>query len=438
MVYVLVWFPFVQVGCNSNRSSPVSSAVRPESTTTSSPSSILAKGYSTAQLRRELDNRLQKITAAEVSSTGTTFSPLDEEVFMSPVVKEARRRPYIDESLQRLLSLKGQSENRETGQPSSTLQSYSSLELAQAIYDKTKPAYQGAARSQDLVVTPLSIRTRVFAAADAVVALVDSSLLVDNHDGTHTLKTKQFGPTYYICPPDNPEHVLEPFYDQPTAAYCTGFLVSSREGEANLVVTAGHCVLPQLHPLQSVRVVFGYRLEMKAGGYTAVTTIRDEDIFSGRNIVGSRCTVVSNSGRPDCKTCDPDWAIVQLDRAATNHHPARLRQQPVTNGMPLYVIGYPCGLPAKYADGASVADNSDPTYFISPIDTYGGNSGSPLFCADDDSVAGILVSGSPDWQLIDNVCAVSLVCPFTKADCQAESCGGEVANRVTLLSTQIP
>ena len=57
----------------------------------------------------------------------------------------------------------------------------------------------------------------------------------------------------------------------------------------------------------------------------------------------------------------------------------------------VYVIGHPCGLPLKYVPDAEVRENAAASFFVANLDTYGGNSGSPVFNAQNNKVEGILV-----------------------------------------------
>jgi S1-C subfamily serine protease len=80
-------------------------------------------------------------------------------------------------------------------------------------------------------------------------------------------------------------------------------------------------------------------------------------------------------------------------------------------GTKLFVIGHPTGLPQKIADGASVkianaVSYIDPigsiirkaNFFTANLDTYAGNSGSPVFNKRTGKVEGILVQGAEDFR----------------------------------------
>ncbi|OQB98875.1 MAG: hypothetical protein BWX80_03903 [Candidatus Hydrogenedentes bacterium ADurb.Bin101] len=65
------------------------------------------------------------------------------------------------------------------------------------------------------------------------------------------------------------------------------------------------------------------------------------------------------------------------------------------------VIGHPSGLPKKIAFGSEtrVRKNDAQGFFYANLDSYGGNSGSPVFNAEDGFVEGILVRGNTDFVL---------------------------------------
>jgi hypothetical protein len=75
----------------------------------------------------------------------------------------------------------------------------------------------------------------------------------------------------------------------------------------------------------------------------------------------------------------------------------------------------------KWAGGASVRSvSSSRGFFAANLDTFGGNSGSPVFDAVEHTVKGVLVRGDTDYVTRD-VCRVAFVCP-TDTGCQGEEC----------------
>jgi hypothetical protein len=93
------------------------------------------------------------------------------------------------------------------------------------------------------------------------------------------------------------------------------------------------------------------------------------------------------------RDCPGDWVILELERDVEHLPPA----PPLTLGAPLlgtavYTLGYPCGLPLKLADGAQVL-HLDAEGFRADLDTFTGNSGSPVFDAEQHALLGIVIEG---------------------------------------------
>ena len=147
------------------------------------------------------------------------------------------------------------------------------------------------------------------------------------------------------------------------------------------MVTAGHCINNYPFTLANTRFVFGYRL--LASGQVQ-NRIPNSAIYRGVQVLADREAAA-------------DFAVVRLDRNVSPQVPLPIqRSGAVAVNTPLYVIGYPSGLPAKVATGAHViASNAD--FFRANLDTYGGNSGSPVFNATNDKVVGVLVRGAGDY-----------------------------------------
>jgi hypothetical protein len=236
----------------------------------------------------------------------------------------------------------------------------------------------------------------------SVAALFCDNMVIENGDGTSSLRTQPLGQAQNLCP-------QERFFDQPIGAFCTGFLV-----KADMIATAGHCT--NAANVTSIRIVFGFQME---DAHTSVTRIPNSDIYSGKALVGR---VEEASG--------PDWALIQLDRAVTDRPVLRIRRSgAIADNAPVSVIGHPSGLPIKFADGANVRDNTPTGFFVANLDTYGGNSGSPVFGADG-TVEGILVRGEADY-VSSGSCNISKVCPST-------GCRGEDCTRIIELLDGIP
>lgn len=276
--------------------------------------------------------------------------------------------------------------------PLPELKRFRSRELIEYIRQRQRAIYGTDGREE---VFAIAGQKEISRSADSVVTVCRSEDITDNGDGTSTLKTEALGTRYTeLCR-------KERFIDQPVGGQATGFLVAD-----DVIATAGHVVDDTT--VGGTRFVFGFRM---IDATNARTTVPNGEVYSGMSIIDRMCS-----------TSGADWALVRLDRKATGHYVARLRKSgTIADKQGVYVIGHPLDLPLKYAGSANVRDNTPSTHFVANLDTYGGNSGSPVFNADTHEVEGILVRGEADFVYDDDApCQVSLVCPDT--GCRGQDC----------------
>jgi hypothetical protein len=285
------------------------------------------------------------------------------------------------------------------GTRSHELQHVPTAELAKVAQDRQRAIY-GVDNRKDLYQVSLA---KLKKTASSVVGLVKTHDLQRQDDGSYLLATETYRDAYQLCS-------NEPFAAQPIACFCSGFLVAK-----DVIATAGHCVKSQAD-LANVRFVFDFRM---VDADIARTRFGAGDVYAGKTLIGRQ---MASDGS--------DWALVQLDRAVVGRRPAKVRSAgKVKNAQALFVIGHPCGLPQKYAPGANVRDNTPAPFFVANLDTYGGNSGSPVFNAGSGTVEGILVRGENDF-VTNGSCYVSLVCPTT-------GCRGEDVTRATVWAAKV-
>lgn len=239
--------------------------------------------------------------------------------------------------------------------------------------------------------------------AASTCGLINASRLIAQPDGTYTLTPGaylRFG---------LPACEDEPFGDQPTGPYCTGFMVG-----ADLIATAGHC------SLSSVYFVFGF----------AMQDAHSPNLVFNANQVYQMAEVVSNS-----PSGASDHAIVRVDRPITapGARPFTIRREgSIAVGERIGVIGHPSGLPLKLAfgDQTAVRSGASETFFVANLDTYGGNSGSPVINADTGILEGILVRGDTDY-----VNTGSCFRSYLNTDTSGR---GEDCTRITVVKDFIP
>lgn len=158
----------------------------------------------------------------------------------------------------------------------------------------------------------------------AVICREDS--LMDTGNGFFALKVRNYRESFNLCD-------CEPFHHQPVAAgrICTGFLVKD-----DLIATAGHCVNEE--NVTDLRFVFGYKM---SAPLTPATGIPQKNIYSGLKLIHRAYDRGSGS----------DWALVRLDRKVRGQEVAALSKTEISSDKPVYIIGYPVGLPLKYSPG---------------------------------------------------------------------------------------
>jgi hypothetical protein len=181
----------------------------------------------------------------------------------------------------------------------------------------------------------------------------------------------------------------ERFYDQYSVGDCSGFLIG-----LSTLVTAGHCMMTEVDCAKHFWV-FDFKL--------GTTEFSKNNVYSCKKIITQKYIYSDKEVS--------DYAVIELDREVTNRQPLSFRKFGRINfNTPLLVIGHPMGLPMKITDGARVTGMNDIekehpfkswwlklNYFTANLDTYGGNSGSPVFNKDSGDVEGILVKGAEDF-----------------------------------------
>lgn len=171
----------------------------------------------------------------------------------------------------------------------------------------------------------------------------------------------------------------ERFSHQKIAANCSAFLIS-----ADTLVTAGHCI-EKTADCQDHVWVFDY----------ANTSEEKTNFIFSKDQVYHCVKVIARE--KDYTTLN-DFAVIKLDRPVPGRTPFQYRKKgKVADDAVLTVLGYPSGLPLKITTGANMRDNTNPVFFQTNADTYGGNSGSAVVDSRTAIVEGVLVRGDEDY-----------------------------------------
>ncbi|MCP4147247.1 MAG: S1 family peptidase [bacterium] len=206
---------------------------------------------------------------------------------------------------------------------------------------------------------------KIKANAGSVAAICMRHNLDSMGNGDWELKVKDYSRLYNLCrkEPFNAQRVL-------AGPMCTGFLVKE-----DVVATAAH--FANRKNVTELRIVFGFRM---TGRTRAKTILSGENIYRGVEIIDRK---------HDKKGTGTDWALIKLDRKVEGWPVVRMSGERLPGESSLYVMGYPVGLPLKYAKGLKVADVSG-ACFSAYLDVYSGNSGSPVFRSDTHEVVGMI------------------------------------------------
>ncbi len=141
---------------------------------------------------------------------------------------------------------------------------------------------------------------------------------------------------------------------------------------------------------------FSSRAQIAVFGYAVRPEVADPLEFSSRMVQPVAQIPMS---RPDPRvqagSCNNDWVVLRLEHAVPQSVPVSPpRIQAPKVGQAVYTLGHPGGLPLKLTDRATVTRVSDDS-FRTDLDTFAGNSGSPVFDAETHALVGIVAEGQP-------------------------------------------
>ncbi|MDK1028861.1 MAG: S1 family peptidase [Anaerolineae bacterium] len=207
----------------------------------------------------------------------------------------------------------------------------------------------------------------------------------------------------------------ELFASQINPGYCTGFLISE-----DTLVTAGHCVTGPAPSCSNMNVIFGFHMNSE----NSLANLSTDNLYKCEEIIS-----ISE---------EFDYAIIKLNRPTGISGLIYETRDHLQQADPVSVIGHPSGLPLKIASNSFVLSNNfDQPKFIANLDTFRGNSGSPVINSDTYLVEGILVGGTyPDYFYSDTAgCYQVVQCAGIPS---GDYCTGEIVTKMSVLSEFLP
>lgn len=187
-----------------------------------------------------------------------------------------------------------------------------------------------------------------------------------------TIKASSLQETLQMC-------VSEHFVTRPAVSGCTGFLVAP-----NILASAGHCFVTE-SDCATKKIIFDVDTkDQSKKGYSVNT----RSVYSCSRIIST----VYDPNRMD----EQDYSLIELDRDP-KRAPLKLNlKKRIENTANVFMIGHPYGMPLMLSREAALMDNSVPYQFKAGLDSFEGNSGSPVFNSKTFEVEGILVNGQED------------------------------------------
>ncbi|VXA98214.1 Serine protease [Flavobacterium sp. 9AF] len=225
--------------------------------------------------------------------------------------------------------------------------------------------------------------------SESVAMLIEKENLTQFAQDTYLLDTsKTLGKLYNLCSD-------QAFYNQPVSGIGTAFIISKTS-----MITANHVFE---RDIKDYIVVFGYKILVAKTGAT-------DYYFNAKDIYFPKTILRKNLDLDLVEfTVDREFDKVALEWENSSVAVAKESE--------VYMIGHPTGLPLKVALNAFIEENTNPFYFYTSLDSFQGNSGSPVFNFYTHKVIGVLVSGEVDY-IYNGNCYYSPVCkiPYCKGE----------------------
>ena len=286
------------------------------------------------------------------------------------------------------------------------------------VFDPSDPAVLNSLKNNGSLPKPSpsspSFASRLNDLSRSVGLIVRTDSISNGFNGP-SLLAAGYGFSNNLC-------VGTPDFDKPCVQNSgTGFLTSDAQ-----VVTAGHCV-DMLG--KDLSIIFGYSDELPVehanDGIVITVRLKEPDVvirkltFLDKPIAGD----YAKKG---------DWALFKIeDKVPDSLHPLELNEEDSMppDGQNLVMLGHPAGLPLRAATKGRILFR-DKTHFMTNLDAFIGNSGSPVFNGATWKIEGILTNGGSDFTKVNAAGCSEWVVVAEEPDAVAKGLEGEKVGRI--------
>lgn len=201
----------------------------------------------------------------------------------------------------------------------------------------------------------------------------------------------------------------EKFRKEISAGEGTAFIVGRK-----LALTAGHCILEESKGkyvlnndrVKNLRLVLGFNM---TDDNQCTTTFEKKNVFSIKYVKD----YVHNSVE--------DWALLKLNESTDHIRKLKLNFNSPIEGSNVYIEGHPCGLPFKIAVSGTINKIYN-HHFLADVNSFSGNSGSPIINKVTHQVEGILVRGNEDFEIVNEDGKSKVISKHNKDDAGEDCC----------------
>lgn len=226
-------------------------------------------------------------------------------------------------------------------------------------------------------------------------------------NGKYIIETKNLNEHIAnLCPGENFEYAQ-------TASNCTGFIV-----DEDVMATAAHCLSDQDECNKS-----NWLFSSEIDPHAKEPIVDKEDFVQCEYIINTVNNYISKN----------DWVLFKVSKSTKKRPSLKFRTSgKINDNARLTVIGHPNGLPLITSGTSKIVENHNQFIFKINSDTFGGNSGSPVFNENTGLVEGILKNGDLDYKFVK-----SRNCRETYK-CLPGQCKGEGVVRITNIPELVP